>query len=146
MTDSTDTLLSSTRKPARRTSRTIGTRGYVGVAVEGSSRGFVGTQQSPYKGKGIHGVLSTVIKVARGKTALVRFHVSGSDRTSRDRCEHRSCADKTATMFRFEAAALSPAGKECLHDVLTKVSWKRTNGQVHERLAVRDVPGLRDDP
>jgi hypothetical protein len=144
MTDSTDIFLSFDQKTGTAYFKDNRNPWYVGVAVEGLPADFVGTQQSPYKGKGITGVLSTVIEVARGKTALVRFHVSGSDRNIAEiDANIGRVRTRLPQLFRSKQQRYLHLARNASIDIPDKGVMEAYEwGKYTSDWLVRDVPGL----
>src|SRR5664279_435770 len=78
MTDSTDEMLSFEKQTGTVFFKDRKNAWFTGISSESSSTDFIATKKSSYQGRGLSGGLSVFIKLAKGKTRLLRFYISGS--------------------------------------------------------------------
>ena len=144
MTDSTDALHSVDEAKNITYFKDNKNTWYTGISADGSKAQFTGTEKSSYKGKGITGKFSGLIKIPKGKTSLLRFYISGSDQNIEVINETISRAKKELPqLFVAKKRRYEQLDKNACIEIPDKAlmeayQWsKYTNDWL-----VRDIPGL----
>ncbi|MFL9483237.1 hypothetical protein ACI6Q2_10715 [Chitinophagaceae bacterium LWZ2-11] len=117
---------------------------YTGITSDNPNTQFTGSEKSPYKGKGITGVLSSSIHIAKGNTTTIRFYISGSIKNTTEITSNLSLVQKNLQQL-FAAkqkryAQLDNTASINIPDkqIMQAYQW----GKYSSDWLVRDVPGL----
>ena len=144
MIDSTDELLSFDRQTNTLFFKDNKNSWFTGISSESRSSDFDGIKKSIYRGKGLTGGLSVLIKLAKGKTGFLRFYISGSD-------QNREEIDRNIALVKSSLSRLFIAKKQRYRQLeknaLLEVPDKKIMeayqwGKYSSDWLVRDVPGL----
>jgi hypothetical protein len=144
MTDSTDALLSFDKTTNTVFFKDNKNPWYAGISIGGNHADFTGTQKSPHPGRGISGTLSVGIKIAKGKTGLLRFYISGSDKNAEEIKTNITGAKKDllqlflAKKHRYHQLEKNAAIWIPDKGIMEAYQW----GKYSSDWLVRDVPGL----
>ncbi len=144
MIDSTDELLSFDRQTSTVFFKDNKNSWFTGISTESRSSDFDGIRKSNYRGKGLTGGLSVLIKLAKGKTGFLRFYISGSD-------QNRKEIDRNIALAKSSLSGLFIAKKQRYQQLEKNASIEVPDKKIMEAYQwgkyssdwlVRDVPGL----
>ena len=144
MIDSTDEVLTFNKQTSTVFFKDNKNPWFTGISADGRSVDFAGTKKSPYQGKGLTGGLSVFMKVAKGKTVLLRFYISGSD-------QNREEISKNIALAKSNLSRLFNAKKQRYQQLEKNASIEIPDKRIMEAYQwgkyssdwlVRDVPGM----
>jgi hypothetical protein len=144
MTDSTDELQSFDAQTGTVFLKDNGNPWYAGISAEGLPVHFTGTTKSLYRGKGLTGGLSVLMKVAKGKTRLLRFYIAGSDQNSKEIRENIARVKKDLPrLFKAKQRRYQQLEKNaCIKIPDKKIMEAYLWGKYSSDWLIRDVPGM----
>jgi Bacterial alpha-L-rhamnosidase 6 hairpin glycosidase domain len=144
MIDGTDALLSFDRQTSTLFFKDNKNPWYVGISAESWPADFTGVEKSHYQGKGLTGSLSVLLKVAKGKTGLLRFYISGSGQNSEEIKVNIALAKRDLSrLFKAKKQRYQQLEKNASvnipdQKVMEAYQW----GKYSSDWLVRDVPGM----
>jgi hypothetical protein len=144
MIDSSDAVLSFDRQTSTVFFKDNKNPWFTGISADGRSLDFAGTKKSSYQGKGLTGGLSVFIKVAKGKTVLLRFYISGSDQNREEISKNIALAKSNLSRLfnakkqRYQQLEKNAAIEIPDRRVMEAYQW----GKYSSDWLVRDVPGM----
>ncbi len=144
MADSTDTLLSFDRATSTLFFKDSNNPWYAGISIEGVPTDFIGTQKSPYQGKGITGTFSAAVHITKGATGLLRLYISGSSLNTAEIKANIALAKKRLPqLFLAKKQRYHQLEKNAFIDIPDKAIMEAYQwGKYTSDWLVRDVPGL----
>jgi hypothetical protein len=144
MTDSTDEMLSFDNQTGTVFFKDKKNSWFTGISAEGSAADFTGTKKSDYQGKGLSGGLSVLIKLAKSRTRLLRFYISGSGQNKEEIIKNIDLAKSglsrlfTAKKRRYQQLERNAYIKIPDKKIMEAYQW----GKYSSDWLVRDVPGM----
>ena len=144
MTDSTDEMFSFDKQTGTIFFKDQKNSWFTGISAEGRPADFTGTKKSSYQGKGLSGSLSVLIKLAKGKTRLVRFYVSGSGQNKDEIIKNIAIGKSDLSRLfkikklRYQQLERNAEIKIPDRNIMEAYQW----GKYSSDWLVRDVPGM----
>jgi hypothetical protein len=144
MVDSKDELLSFDRQTGTVLFKDNKNSWYAGISADGGETEFTGSKKSPYSGKGVSGGLSVQVRVAKGKTVLLRFYISGSDKNRMEINKNIAFVKNgLSRLFNAKKQRYDQLEKNARVDIPDeKIMEAYQWGKYSSDWLVRDVPGM----
>jgi hypothetical protein len=144
MIDSTDKVISFDKYTGTVFFKDNKNSWFAGISMESLSSDFNGTKKSNYQGKGLTGELSVTIKIAKGKTGLLRFYISGSDHNREEIIKNIALAKRgLPRLFIAKKQRYNQLGKNASIQIPDKRIMEAYQwGKYSSDWLVRDVPSM----